>query len=299
MEDPARVNPVIGLLTALTDLRLLSTPAWRRVLLLMATLGFGAGFVLSVRHYPHGLNALQWTPLVLLAAVSIPVTIVLNTSEFVLSGRLIGTKLTFLNAMETTIIGGVANMLPLPGGIIVRVAALKAAGASVKRGSLTIVFNMLIWFGVAFAYSGVWIAVLGSGMAGPLFLAGGIAILIGAFATTMRYLADWRVTLRLTINKLGLVLIDAARIYLCLWALSVAGGFGQASALTASGALGNAISFVPAGLGVREGVAALLAPFVGLPPASAFLATSLNRLVGLAVTAPIALWLSIRQKSAP
>ena len=42
-------------------------------------------------------------------------------------------------------------------------------------------------------------------------------------------------------------------------------------------------------------VAALLAPVVGLAASSAFLATSLNRLVGLSITAPVAAYLAFRQ----
>jgi uncharacterized membrane protein YbhN (UPF0104 family) len=284
-------------LLSLLELRALSNPFWRRTILLVAALWFGAGVALSVYADPHRFSDLQWQPIVWLIAVAIPITIALNSLEFTLSGRLIGTHIGFRSAMETTIIGGVANMLPLPGGIVVRVAALKAAGASFKHGSLTILFNTFLWFGVALVYAGAWIAALAAIWLGSMFLAAGLAILIASFAITRQSLKEWRVTMWLTLNKVGLVLIDALRIFLCLWALSAAGGFGQASVLTASSVIGSAVSFVPAGLGVREAVAALLAPVVGLAASSAFLATSLNRLIGLAVTTPIAAYLAVRQSA--
>ena len=64
--------------------------------------------------------------------------------------------------------------------------------------------------------------------------------------------------LHLTVIKFGLVLIDSTRIYLCLLILGVDGSFIQASVLSVSSVVGAAVSIVPAGLGIREAVAALL-----------------------------------------
>ncbi len=96
--------------------------------------------------------------------------------------------------------------------------------------------------------------------------------------------------------KSALVLMDALRIFTCFLILGLDGTFGQASVLTVSSVLGAAVSIVPAGLGIREGAAALLAPFVALAAASAYLSTSLNRVIGLAIMAPVALFLGLRRK---
>ncbi|MDN3720575.1 lysylphosphatidylglycerol synthase domain-containing protein [Roseibium salinum] len=97
--------------------------------------------------------------------------------------------------------------------------------------------------------------------------------------------------------KIGLVLVDAMRLYFCFHALGPQVEFGQVSVLTVSGALGAAVSIVPAGLGIREAFAAVLGPAVGLTASSAYLATSLNRVFGLAMLSPIALFLAVRQKA--
>lgn len=66
--------------------------------------------------------------------------------------------------------------------------------------------------------------------------------------------------------------------------------------LSASSVIGSAFFIVPAILGIREAVAAaLLAPIVGLAASSVFLATSINRLVGLAITDPVAAYLAFLQ----
>jgi uncharacterized protein (TIRG00374 family) len=91
-----------------------------------------------------------------------------------------------------------------------------------------------------------------------------------------------------------LVVLDAIRIYLCLAALGTDATFAQASAFAVASAAGSAVSIVPGGLGVREAVTAALAPAVGLAAAVGFLAAALNRLIGLPVMVPLALWLSLR-----
>jgi uncharacterized membrane protein YbhN (UPF0104 family) len=155
-------------------------------------------------------------------------------------------------------------------------------------------FVALIWMGVAFTYSGAWVMTSGETIVGGIFTVIGVAILTASFAAARWLLGQWQVPMLILVTKVALVLLDALRIYLCLWALGTAGAFAQASALAISGVLGSAVSIVPAGLGVREGVAAAMAPIVGLAASSAFLAASLNRLLGLATTAPVAMVLAVR-----
>jgi hypothetical protein len=91
-----------------------------------------------------------------------------------------------------------------------------------------------------------------------------------------------------------LVIVDSARLFLCFAALGVDASFAQASGLAVAGVLGSAVSIVPAGLGVREGVAAAISPIVGLAASFGFLSAFLNRLAGLVVIAPLAAMLSLR-----
>ena len=288
----------ISRVATIFDPGMLNSPRWRRPILIVAAIGFAVGILLSLQAQPDVFTELRWLPLALLALAAIPVTIALNAWEFQLSARLIGHEIGFGSAMETTIIGGVANMLPLPGGTIVRVAALKAAGATLGRGTSITLFVALMWFGVAFAYSGLWFVALGHAVPGLALLAGGAAILLGSALAARRMAGGWRVTGLLMLAKTGLVLVDAARIHLCLLALGVGSSFGQASVLTVASILGASVSVVPAGLGIREGAAALIGPLVGLAAASAYLSSSLNRIVGLAISAPVALALVARKRPA-
>lgn len=265
---------------------------FRRVVLIIAVLALIGGIYFSFRSQPDLFHEARLGPIVLLALFAVPATIYFNALEFVLSARLIGHKIGLKSAAETSVIGGVANMLPLPGGVVVRVAALKAEGASVARSTSVMAFVAFIWAAVSFGYAGAWLVIGGATAFGLSFIALGCMGVVGCFALSMHLLDDHIITAQLFACKAGLVLVDAFRLYLCLLALNVAAEFGQASVLTVSGFVGSSFSIVPAGLGIREGVSALLGPLVGLTAAAAFLASAANRIIGLMVSAPIAVLLA-------
>jgi hypothetical protein len=261
---------------------------------------FAVGIVLSIRARPELVSDLSYGPLVALALAGVPITVLLNTEEFRLSAQLLGQDVPRLTAAEVTVVASVANMLPIPGGTIVRVTALKAGGARVRDGTAATLLIATLWIGVALLYAGAWLAVSTSQQAGFLGLScaivGGV-VLAGALAVGHRMFRGDGVLAGLVLIKSGLVLVDATRIYLSMLALNADGTFGQASVLSASSVAGAAVSIVPAGLGIREATAALLAPLVALPAASAFLATALNRLVGLAIMTPVAFLLGLRKRT--
>ena len=265
---------------------------FRRGVLLLALIGLLIGIYLSVSAQPGVFRDAEIVPLILLAFIAVPVTVLLNSLEFVLTAKLLGRSVGLKSAAETVIIGGVANMLPLPGGVIVRVAALKAEGAKATQGGSILLFVALIWAVVSFAYAGGWLLALQAGWFGLLFLAFGITGVAFCFALSARFLNDRMVTIQMFLCKIAIVLVDAFRLLLCFLAIEAPTSFGQASVLTVAGFLGSSISIVPAGLGVREGIAALLGPIAGISAAAAFLATAMNRIVGLVVTTPIAAYLA-------
>ncbi len=272
----------------------LQNKGFRRAILFLAVIGLLVGIYLSISAQPAMFQNVSTGPLLLLAAVAVPLTILLNSIEFILSAKLLGRHVGLKSAAETVIIGGVANMLPLPGGVIVRVAALKAEGANAAQGGSILLFVALIWAVVSFAYAGSWLLALEAVWLGALFLMIGIAGMAFCFVLSARFLDDRIATIQMFLCKIAMVLVDAIRLFLCFLAIGVMTSFGQASVLTVAGFLGSSISIVPAGLGVREGFAALLGPIAGISAGAAFLATAMNRIVGLAVTTPIAAYLAWR-----
>ncbi len=273
-------------------------PLWVRVVILLAAIGFVLGLYLSYRAHPELLANPNWGSIALVAIIGVPVILILNALELQVSANLIGQQFSFSQAAEVTVIGSAANMLPLPGGTMVRVAALKIAGASLKRSSAVTLLVSGLWVGIAFIYSGIWICSLEitSLQLGFLFIAVGIAAFLVCVVLSIRLSKKPIVLGQLTLIKLALVVVDATRIFVCFLALGYSASYAQASALAVSSVMGAAVSVVPAGLGIREGVAALLGPVVALSAASAFLAASLNRIIGLTVIVPVALFLGLRRK---
>lgn len=277
------------------DMRWMNDPTVRKVILAVAVAFLLGGIAISLRQHPDVFSSLRWRPALLLVAIGVPLTLFLNAIEFILTGRLVGVTVSFVKALEVTIIGTAANMLPLPGGTLVRVAGLKAAGASYRRGTAGTLLVALVWIGIAFLYAGAWMGTIHFGWTSLGFMGLGVVVLVGAVAWAGRLKSSFQSVLFVMTTKSALVVLDSARIYLCFSALGADATFAQASSLAVAGVLGTAVSFVPAGLGVREGVAAALSPLVGLAAGLSFLATFLNRMLGLLTIVPLSAALIVKR----
>lgn len=267
--------------------------AARRALLLGAVAFLVAGVALALRSQPGVLRDLSWPPAAVVLLVGFPATVLLNAAGFALSGRIVGRRIALLQAVEISVIGSAANLLPLPGAAVTRIAALRGLDVSLREGTSATFLIALIWMGAAAVWGGAWLVALGSPLVGGASLLGGAAALAAGTTGTARA-GGWRVAAWALAAESGLVLTDALRTWLCLDALGSAASFGQASALTIAGAAGSVVGVVPAGLGIREGVAAALGPLAGLPAAYGFLAATLNRVIGLSALIPLALLLAAR-----
>lgn len=267
----------------------------RRMLLVIAALILVAGLYLSFRYQPGLLDRLDWRPALVLFALGVPLILLISSLEFAVMARILGQRVSLATAFEVTVIGSAANLLPIPGGAVARVTALKFAGAGLRESATTMVMMTIMWVGVAMMVAGGAVMQLGG------MVPGGVALAVGLGAATLAFLftgspaATFRPVMASLVLKFFLVMADGARIYLALSAL----GFDvlpvQALVLVVAGPLGSVVSIMPAGLGVREGLAALLAPLAGLAASAGFLAAALSRMIDLAVVAPIALWLAFRR----
>ena len=285
---------ILGRLAGACDVRVFNTPKSRNIILVIALACFIGGLAIAFQHQPQALERLNWGLIAIVVVIGVPITLVFNTFEFVLSARLIGQRIAFLQALEITTVGSAANLLPLPGGMGVRILGLKAAGATYKDSITTTLFVAFMWLGVSFTYAGAWIYLVAPGLTARLFLFTGLVILAPSLIIAIRMTREWRTPGLLLGVKVALVVADVFTVYLCLLAIGTGASFAQASAFAISGPLGSAVSIVPAGLGIREAVSAAVAPVVGLGAASGFLATALNRMLGYSVVIPVVASLLLR-----
>jgi hypothetical protein len=241
----------------------------------------GCCIVWAVTRQPELLASLQVWPLVVLAVVGVPATVFLNAAAYQISARLWGRRESLPMALRVTVAGTIANLAPVPGAALVRVAALRAVGMSWRESAAATSAVSLVWVAVSLFYSAAWLIVFDRQAFSVAASLGGIVTVMLAIRFTpvgRRYLLA--VT---TLISVGLVLVDVVRLYLAFHSLSINADFGAVSTLVAASALSSLAGIFPAGVGLREYLSAAMSPLVGLPVEATIIAAAINRLLGLAV----------------
>jgi len=240
---------------------------------------------------PDVRGALRWPLLVLAAVVGVPVTLALNGIEYRLSGVMLGHAVPLWPAMRIAVLSSAANLLPVPGAVIVRTQALRRLGSSLGRATASALAIGGLWAGTTVALAGVARLAAGSAAAGGALLAAGvIGIGIGYALVRRLHGADGSAGLTATVVALEAVFVVVAALRL-LWVIEGLGfdaSLGQAVVLSLSGVVASVVAVFPGGLGIREAVAGGLAPLIGLPASVALAAAAVDRLIGVLVLAPIA-----------
>jgi uncharacterized membrane protein YbhN (UPF0104 family) len=186
--------------------------------------------------------------------------------------------------------GSAANLLPIPGAVVVRLANLHKGGVKVGRGiNLTAIIG-LTWVGSACLLGGI-----ANFVGHPDFGAGSVALGVSLLVVSLVLLA--RIlepgdrlagSVELIAIEAGFVTMQALRLWLVAAALRFDVSFAQSSALVIAAVSAAAIGFLPAGLGAREGIAAVLSPVVGIPAAVGLVITAVDRVVNLVVLSAFA-----------
>lgn len=260
--------------------------AWRVPLLLLALAAFVIGIVVSVRHLALSPDDLRLEPLLLLALIFVPLSIAYSALNMMLMGRAAHVRFGFAQGIRVSVYAQVAELLPVPGGAIVRTAALMKAGAPGLRSTGLVLAFSLLW--IACAACGAGVALFEQGWAARMLLLGGGIGVLAINAWLVRHFG-WMTALigtGLRIAGIGLVALRLAAAFAAVgttisWIDSLTFAFATIA--------GSAAAIIPANLGVSEALSALLASPAGVAPAVAFLAAALSRLVGLAINGALAL----------
>jgi uncharacterized membrane protein YbhN (UPF0104 family) len=258
----------------------------RSAILLAAVVFFAGGVALAAAHFPSEHGHPRWVLLVLVATIGPCGFTACNVAEYRLTARLAGHSVTWSHALRIAVLGSAANLLPLPGAMLVRTRALAGMGSTYGAALGSTLTVGLIWLGTASALAGTFQLggahrAIGAGVGAAGLVVLGIAFRI---LTRRRPGAEGaRLMIRLVIVEAVLTAFAALRIYLVIL------GFGfhvtppQAVALTLAGVLATVTGVVPGGLGVREGLSAAIGPLVGLPASVSLLAAAFERLADLTV----------------
>lgn len=266
--------------------RVLRRPARRtsrrqqRVLLGVAALVFAVAAIVAFTNLPDTDEAVSWAPILVGGLVGFPITTLILAYEYRASGLVLGHRIDLGRCLRITILGSAANLLPLPGSVVVRVRALAEMGSTYGQGLAASAVVGALFVGLTIAIAGIAQVFGGHPVLGVVWLLPGLAIYGVGYLLLRRHAGPRapRVAGYITVVEGALVATGAARLFLFLLGLGFDPSLSDAVALTVAGALASAVAFFPAGLGMRELLVAGISPLVGLSAAAGLAAAVVDRL---------------------
>ncbi|MDE0066602.1 MAG: hypothetical protein OXN44_06990 [Acidimicrobiaceae bacterium] len=250
----------------------------------VAAVGVGAATLWAWQASELAMTELSWWPLAVALLVTAPASLALKSAEYQLASRIASQKPSTSRSVRVAVVSSAANLLPLPGSLIVTVRSLSEDGSTYGPAISASAVPGLCWLSITGIVGGSAIAVEGPPWLGSATAVA--ALLTGAAAFKLfRETAPDGGSARLLLSVLGVeaawLIISALRLGLAVTALGVDVSPTQALALSVAGALTVAIGFFPSGLGLREALIAGLSPLIGLEFDIGVLIGSVDRLVWL------------------
>lgn len=250
---------------------------WRGQVMALAIATFCIGTIWSIIN--SGLSAVDLAggPILLLMLAVIPATIAYSAINMMLMAHAARVELNFTSGVRISAFAQIAELLPIPGGAIVRTAALMRAGAPTISSAELVVAFALLWIACGGVGAGLALAELGNA---ALVLTIGSAFAALAIAVWLGFRYGLFLALAATALRVLGVGLMGVRLALAFAAVGYALPWIDAGAYAFAAILGSASAIVPAGLGLSEALSALIAAPSGVDPATAFLAAALSRLLG-------------------
>lgn len=255
----------------------------RKRLTISASLIFLVGIIWSIRDLQLRLDDIAWVPLALLAFVLVPLSLLYGGTGLQLLAKVAGLKMTASFAFRRSALAQLAEILPVPGGAIVRAGALMSVGAKPGEGTVLVLAAAFLWIAIAASGAGIAIYANGENLGWVIILSGGLVT--ASILTWIGNRAGWIVAMQILAHRLFGIALTALRIVFAFAVIGTFLPFESGLIFAFATIAGSAAAIAPAGLGISEIFSAALAPVVSIPPATAFLAVALNRTVGLSVTA--------------
>lgn len=215
-----------------------------------------------------------------------PLNTVFAAIAFRINARALGCDIPNRRSIYTVAAASVAELLPLPGGAIVRGAALVDAGAGLAASTRIIILTSLLTLFMTLALSLGALALLAN--PGWIWMAlGGVAGSLAIAVLLLRQIAVRHLAAMIAI-RFAILFLTAWRLVVAFATLGMPIGWSEAAVYVVAPTLGATIAIIPAGLGINEAIAAGLAALVAGSSAAALLAVALNRVLGICAGAVIA-----------
>lgn len=228
---------------------------------------------------------LTWWPIVIAFVATAPASLALKSAEYQVSARLASQKPSQSRSLKVAVVSSAANLLPLPGSMIVTVRSLSEDGSTYGSAITAGAVPGVCWLALTGLVGGTAIAVEGQPLIGGIVVFGGLVAGVATLKLFRTATAGKPGVLTLAASVAGVevawLVVSALRLGLAVTALGVSISPTQALALSVAGALTVAIGFFPGGLGLREALLAALSPLIGLEFDIGVLLGALDRLVWL------------------
>ena len=263
----------------------------RRAAYGLAASVFAIGVAVALRNAPPGILSIELVPALVVGLVGAPLQVIVGGLLLRLMTKPVGHTPSLLSASRVAGIGTLSSVFPVSSGTVVRGAALGLWGVPPRTVIGSLLVDAAVWTAVALALSGtalVGIGVHGFGLAciGAAILAGAPSVGLAALRQGLGYAGG------LILLRAATIVVDLGRLVMCFGALSYPITIGQGAVLAAAAPVSSLLFFLPGGLGVRELATAGFARAAGLEPSAAFLAATLNRVLGLVTLLVLELLLS-------
>lgn len=268
--------------------------AFRIPLMIGAGLLFLGGAVLSFERLGISPTSLEPRALAALAFLVIP-SLIYGGIGLTLLARSCGVSIPVGKATTLSAYAYLAELLPLPGGAIVRTGALMNAGGGLRRSSALVLLTAILWVSLAMVGAGLTLFSVSLPLALPLMLVGTTFVL--AIYAWLWTTASAAIATQTLAHRIMGILLVALRLQFAFASLHTPIHFLDAMPFTLAILLGSASSIAPAGLGVSESLAALAATTSAYPPETAFLAVGIDRLFNLVGCVCLALYSQISRRS--
>jgi uncharacterized membrane protein YbhN (UPF0104 family) len=256
-------------------------------------------------HHAHlSVSDIDWAPILVAFFFAAPATLGLKMLEYDACARLIGSRAHFRRALDISIVSSAANLLPIPGSLIVTTRGLSEQGATYGEAAFASVIPSLAWLAIAGIIGGLGVVFAGNLPIGCALSVAGLGCLAVAgvmFVRSAPRRGRVQLAVRIIVIETTWVGLSGFRMWLALRAIGVAATPAQVLALAVTGAMAVAIGFLPAGLGAREALIALLSPIIKLPLSEGVVLGVIDRVIWITFLAlaagALAIWRSSHRET--
>jgi hypothetical protein len=258
----------------------------RNALFVLSLIIFAALAMWSWRQLGEVAGGIDRSHLAMATAVG-AVLVGIKAVQFALAAQVLEMRVTATESLQVAVFANAANLLPLPGSILVTVHSLSAAGTTYARATATTATLRLVWLALTGLYGGAAIAVAGAVGVGVGVTAAGAILLATSWYLLNSISADRPARLfgKALLVETAFVGVTALQLWLILGALRVDTAPQHAIALTTAGSVAAALSIFPGGLGLREVLAGVISVLVDLDASIGVLTSVVAQLVSFVVLA--------------